>query len=81
MKLRYVRWIDSNGGSGWTRLTALAEYNPVEIHSIGWLLKKDGVSMTLVQSYDARPEGNPNGDNFVNIPLSAVIEVRKLRKH
>lgn len=81
MKLRYVRWIDSNGGSGWTPLTTLAWFSPVEIHSIGWLLKEDGESLTLVQSYDARPEGKPNGDNFVNIPMSAVIEVRKLRKH
>ena len=72
----YVKWIDSNGGHGWSTLDWIKDNISFSIcESIGYLLKEDVDYILLVQSID----DNEHGDNFIAIYKTSILEQRPLR--
>lgn len=79
MEVRYVRWVDSNGGEGWHSLDRLRAYKPCVIHSVGFVLSEDAEHVSLLQSFDVKDEpANTNGDNWISIPKVAVLDMQSI---
>lgn len=77
MEVRYIRWIDSNGGEGWTNLSRLRTHRPCVIHSVGFVMSEDEEHVSLLQSFDVKDDpAQVNGDNWIAIPKVAVLDTQ-----
>ena len=80
MEVRYVEWVDSLGSHGWDSLKEAREMRPMAIKSVGFVIAEDADYVTLLQSYDERASGEPQGDHVTSIPTAAITKSRTLRK-
>jgi hypothetical protein len=51
MKVVQVTWEDAQGESGW-KATGDIVHEPDRITSVGWLVKRDDVGVTICQSFN-----------------------------
>jgi hypothetical protein len=79
MDLVFIEWEDSQGcPQGW-QLFQDVSFVPVRIRSVGWALREDGDSITLVP-HVGRVEGEENqGQGIMTIPKRCIIERRALK--
>lgn len=72
-----IRWIDSCGPHGWTRLSEQIEEKISEIVSVGFLVAETDRKKTIVASVDtAFGLDNPSVDGVTHIPCVAVLSLR-----
>ena len=51
-RLVRVDWIDSNGSrDGWVPLETVRDVSPMDVHSVGWVVHEDEVSIVLVPHF------------------------------
>lgn len=78
-----VEWEDSAGLGHWRDLEEIKKEEPLNIVSIGYLLRDDGACITLAGSYDQeRKPGSrrvPNVGEAHTIPRSGVKKIEYLR--
>lgn len=70
-KLVLVEWLDSRRGEGWVRLDEL-EGTITKCRSVGWIVAKDAVSVTLASHLGESP-AQCCGD--MTIPSRSVLRV------
>ena len=75
---RFVQWIDSTGGGGWTALSDELKEKPHRINTVGWVIREDDHSVSLVLSLDYLDRENPYSDGLVVIPKFAIVEQKTL---
>jgi hypothetical protein len=76
MELVLVEWLDSRRGEGWTRLDDLrVDLDATRCKSVGWIISKDKVSLTLAGHIAENPE-QCCGD--MTIPSKAILSISKL---
>lgn len=74
IEIVYVRWIDSESGSGWTECGEFLA--PLTYcHSVGFLIHQDAEKYVLANSYD--PETD-SANATMTIPRVAVKKVKVL---
>lgn len=52
MKLVIVTWDDAQGSGGWTTAADI-DHAPDRITSVGWLVRRDNVGLTICQSFNS----------------------------
>ena len=73
-RLVRVDWIDSNGSrDSWVPLEAVRDVSPMDVHSVGWLVHEDDVSIVLVPHFAS---DSVAGD--FRIPKVAITSMRDL---
>lgn len=70
-----IVWADAAGISGWNDLEDLKTHKPVQAKSVGYLLKADSESVTLIGT-QASDNGACQG---ITIPFSWIREVNLLK--
>ena len=78
LEVRYVQWIDSMGAHGWELLEEIKTNRPLLIHTVGFVVDEGEDYVTILQSYDERASGKPQGDHAISIPRSAIQSQRRL---
>jgi hypothetical protein len=73
-KLVLVEWEDSRRGEGWVRLDEL-ESTITKCKSVGWIIAKDAVSLTLAGHIGENPD-QCCGD--LTIPCRAILKLVSL---
>ncbi len=51
--LVHVTWRDASGTGVWHSLEEARQCNPISIHSVGWLIREDKRTVTVVGSFGA----------------------------
>jgi hypothetical protein len=69
-----VKWQDSYAEHGWESLDSLV-MKIATVQSIGYVLKEDKISITLVQS----TSDTGAYDHIITIPKGCIIERRKVK--
>ena len=77
VEIRYIEWLDSLSGTGWTSEANVLAEVVSRCYSAGFVLKETNDAITLVQSID--PEGK-NVDNYLVIPKFAIVHEATVRK-
>lgn len=75
-----IRWQDSRQPCGqWRYLSALPQTAPVEVASVGWLLRDDGEAKVLCQNVGdlAHPE-KAQASGIMTIPTRCVLSMERL---
>lgn len=72
MEIRHIVWVDSMGMGGWEPLEKFRKLRPMEMQTVGWVIEEGEDFVTILQSYDERVEGEPQGDNAISIPRAAI---------
>ena len=49
--LVHITWRDAGGQGGWHSLEEAKKCNPVNIHSVGWLIREDKRTVTVAGSF------------------------------
>jgi hypothetical protein len=75
-----VRWLDSRQPCGqWRYLSALPEARPVEVASVGWLVKDTAEVKVICQNVgDLDHPEKAQASGIMTIPTRCVIAVEKL---
>lgn len=79
-KMVKVTWVDSLGSGSWIDKKNISVNNNEFLHeSAGFLFHKDKHQVILIQSF-AADKSMDYVNNYVRIPMRAVISVEPLRK-
>lgn len=79
-RLVIIRWQDSRQPCGqWRYLSALPEHKPVEVASVGWLLKDTEEIKVLCQNIgDLASPDNAQASGIMTIPTRCVLSIETL---
>jgi hypothetical protein len=77
-----IRWQDSRQPcSHWRYLAALPETKPVEVATVGWLLKDTPEVMVICQNVgDLESPDKAQASGIMTIPTRCVLSVERLRE-
>jgi hypothetical protein len=70
-RIVFVRWIDSNGPSGWHHDPV--DNEPSRCRSIGWLLAESDEAITIASHLDGDPIKSRDGE--FTIPRCSIVEM------
>lgn len=75
-----IEWIDSAGDDHvWVKPNTVERRAPSTCHSVGYLVDRHDVALTLAQSYGVGDEGKVEElGNVLTIPMGCVVSVRTL---
>ncbi|MBS0251199.1 MAG: hypothetical protein JSR78_09055 [Proteobacteria bacterium] len=75
-----IRWLDSRQPSGqWRYLSDLPEVRPVEVASVGWLLRDTAEAMVICQNVgDLEAPNKAQASGIMTIPTRCVLSVERL---
>lgn len=75
-----IRWLDSRQPSGqWRYLADLPEARPVEVASVGWLLRDTAEAMVICQNVgDLETPDKAQASGIMTIPTRCVLSVERL---
>ncbi len=79
-RLVIVRWQDSRQPCGqWRYLSALPEHTPVEVASVGWLIRDTAEVKVLCQNIgDLASPDNAQASGIMTIPTRCVLSIEAL---
>jgi hypothetical protein len=76
-----VEWTDSVAPDGWTQIDNEIENEKLVCHSVGMILRKDDVSLTVASTVGMFDEHGPTcAHSPMTIPVSAVRKITTLVK-
>lgn len=75
-----IRWHDSRQPCGqWRFISALPETSPVEVATVGWLLKSDDEVKVVCQSVgDLHNPANAQASGIMTIPTRCILSMERL---
>jgi hypothetical protein len=75
-----IRWHDSRQPCGqWRFISALPETRPVEVATVGWLLRSDAEVKVVCQSVgDLHNPANAQASGIMTIPTRCILSVERL---
>jgi hypothetical protein len=78
MDIVLVEWVDSRRGEGWTLIEDLRnDHSFTKCKSIGWVIAKDGSSLTLAAHIGENPD-QCCGD--MTIPAKSIIRITTIKQ-
>lgn len=75
-QIAFVRWVDSSQTEpGWTAIDSDWKDDPLECHSVGYVVHKNDKILVMANS---RNTDNDDVEGIYSIPTCAVLEMRFL---